>query len=1093
MAEHSLLVQMNLARHALQGISLALFVSILAGCVKEIKRPDETNLREVVFHAGWDAETKTVLQEDGQVFWEPGDEISLFIKSTSTYGGGYKLTSTNTEPAPKTDFEGLVGQNVKGAKYVAVYPYNFDNSYDGDNVITFNFPYSQTAKEGSFGENVFVSIAVSDTENLFFRNVCGGIKFSVADSGVNRIELHTINKYGKLAFLSGDVKYDIINNTSEVVSSQSTSLIINAPDKNGFEVGKYYYAVVPAITAEYGLEIYYYKGDKVATYTCEKSIEFKRGVFKRLYDADSELSFIKQYNSRARFLTSFIPDIDRTRIKHLEFHSNSTITSQTLLENSIEYGTPIYYEMVEDTMKLYTSAEVFQLEDTFHDWSSLETIDLSNVIIDPYCGGGLFSDCHALKSVVFNSDLQRITNISLMFGNCYSLEEIDLTSFDTRGVTDFGAMFRGCTSLKKISIAGLDMTNAVSLHQMFYGCTSLEEVIIDNDTNQVIDMSEMFALCGKLKAIYINKFSTKSCQNMEQMFFGCKSLKQIDLSHFNTENVTSMSCMFYNCESCESLNLSGFNTSNVIDMYGMFYNCGVTELDLHTFDTSKVLNMGSMFYTCVNLKEINISSFNTCEVESFEYMFSGCHSLENIDVSSFNTEKCKNYAGMFDYCQKLKTIDISGFKIQPTADVHSMLSCCYYLQKVNLGTNNLGSAYMLLYKSAKLSDLLYIICSKEMKASLVNNPNYYQFNSSVMKCYTYDQEIPEYIPPTNNLYWSIDFSMDGKVEVLQSATEGEGIDIVILGDGYSDRLIKTGEYLTNAKQTAECIFTEEPFKSHRNLFNVFVVYSVSNNEVIGRDTAFDSELESDNTGITGDLGTAYRYAKKATGRAENMITILEFLNDDSHHGSCEWAIWGDSDGYGNGRAVARISKCSDDDLYKQVVLHEFGHGFGKLGDEYNNGDNTFYDINMIELHHDNGIWMNLDINNNSSNVLWADFLNDSRYANADLGIYQGGAAYYRYGIWRPSQNSIMNHNTGGYNAPSRKAIYNRIHKLAYGKDWQYDYETFVQQDLKNIQPAAGTASVKSVPYPVRVNRKPLFKMEESTTPDGKKMVTVIMD
>ena len=47
-------------------ISIALF-----GCVKEIEQlPSEIpqeNLREVVFHAGWGAETKTALQEDGSV------------------------------------------------------------------------------------------------------------------------------------------------------------------------------------------------------------------------------------------------------------------------------------------------------------------------------------------------------------------------------------------------------------------------------------------------------------------------------------------------------------------------------------------------------------------------------------------------------------------------------------------------------------------------------------------------------------------------------------------------------------------------------------------------------------------------------------------------------------------------------------------------------------------------------------------------------------------------------------------------------------------------------------------------------------------
>ena len=93
----------------------------------------------------------------------------------------------------------------------------------------------------------------------------------------------------------------------------------------------------------------------------------------------------------------------------------------------------------------------------------------------------------------------------------------------------------------------------------------------------------------------------------------------------------------------------------------------------------------------------------------------------------------------------------------------------------------------------------------------------------------------------------------------------------------------------------------------------------------------------------------------------------------------------------------------------------------------------------------------------------------------------------------------MRYNTGGFNAPSREAIYNRIHKLALGKDWQYDYETFVEYDQKNIaaekaaQASQASQSTVNIPYPARVDRKHLFKMEESTTKDGKKMVTVIMN
>ncbi len=76
---------------------------------------------------------------------------------------------------------------------------------------------------------------------------------------------------------------------------------------------------------------------------------------------------------------------------------------------------------------------------------------------------------------------------------------------------------------------------------------------------------------------------------------------------------------------------------------------------------------------------------------------------------------------------------------------------------------------------------------------------------------------------------------------------------------------------------------------------------------------------------------------------------------------------------------------------------------------------------------------------------WARFLKDSRYSSEKLGVYEGGDMVGK-GIWRPSEDSIMNSTKGGFNAPSREAIYYRIHKLAYGASWTYDYETFVAWD-----------------------------------------------
>jgi len=82
-----------------------------------------------------------------------------------------------------------------------------------------------------------------------------------------------------------------------------------------------------------------------------------------------------------------------------------------------------------------------------------------------------------------------------------------------------------------------------------------------------------------------------------------------------------------------------------------------------------------------------------------------------------------------------------------------------------------------------------------------------------------------------------------------------------------------------------------------------------------------------------------------------------------------------------------------------------------------------------------------------------------------LGVFEGGMVVEK-GVWRPSNNSIMGYQQVGhdgdrFNAPSREAAYIRIHKLAYGSDWKYDYEEFVKYDAINRKTSAEAKSSKT--------------------------------
>ena len=327
-------------------------------------------------------------------------------------------------------------------------------------------------------------------------------------------------------------------------------------------------------------------------------------------------------------------------------------------------------------------------------------------------------------------------------------------------------------------------------------------------------------------------------------------------------------------------------------------------------------------------------------------------------------------------------------------------------------------------------------------------------------------------------YTSTDFSKDGEVKQLQKATKGEGIDIVLMGDAYSDRLIADGTYDKVMNTAMEKFFMEEPYKSFRDHFNVYSVTAVSDNEIYTDDssTAFAGYF-GEGTLVGGNDQRVFSYAQKAIG-ADRMdeALIVVMMNSGAYAGTC-WMYHSSADtgDCGNGVSISYFPVGSDDTALAQVLHHEVGgHGFSKLADEYayeNMGAMPDAEISSRKSYEPYGWWKNADFTSDPTKVKWSTFLSDARYANDGLGVFEGAFTYWTR-AYRPTENSIMRHNTGGFNAPSREAIYYRIHKLAYGAEWEYDYEKFVEWDARNRKTAAAT---RGVPYrlDVPIDFKPL--------------------
>lgn len=313
----------------------------------------------------------------------------------------------------------------------------------------------------------------------------------------------------------------------------------------------------------------------------------------------------------------------------------------------------------------------------------------------------------------------------------------------------------------------------------------------------------------------------------------------------------------------------------------------------------------------------------------------------------------------------------------------------------------------------------------------------------------------------NKYYMSTDYSRDGWVTTMQLASEGAGIDIVMMGDAYSDRMIDDGTYRREMEFAMECFFGEEPYKSHRGMFNVYSVEVVSPNELIADDSATALNCYfGEGSLVGGDHEMVKVYALKATSTVERMnrSSMIVVVNDPSWHGTCYMNAPAGGD-YGEGMSFAYLSTGGNQSEFRQLLHHEAnGHGFPKLGDEYWYDDSEAISNDgraEYEYYLPFGWWRNVDVTSDRAKVKWARFLTDSRYAGQGLGVFQGGFTYGR-GVWRPTDNSIMRYNYGGFNAPSREAIYYRIHKLAHGEEWKYDFEEFVEWDMAHLTRSSTT-------------------------------------
>lgn len=288
--------------------------------------------------------------------------------------------------------------------------------------------------------------------------------------------------------------------------------------------------------------------------------------------------------------------------------------------------------------------------------------------------------------------------------------------------------------------------------------------------------------------------------------------------------------------------------------------------------------------------------------------------------------------------------------------------------------------------------------------------------------------VTTYSETIENTSIPVTFHQDGEVRTfMDSGTPG--VNLVILGDGFIQDDLKTGgEYDQVAEELAGFILRQNPFEHYQNHFNVYIIYAVSQERGADsspykndKNTVFNSTFGANGIGhllVVRNTFKILRYLSKAKIRPDILLISV----NSSKHG-------------GNGGFYTTASRSP---YSKYTALHEIGHAFANLADEYEDESvAAYYKKSNIPN------YCNVDLTGDIDKVKWGYFNGIPGYET--VGVYEGG--YYRSsGVWRPQQDCIMRSNNAGFCNVCRLAIVKKIYWIIKEK---FSFTEFLEMNDPN--------------------------------------------
>lgn len=240
--------------------------------------------------------------------------------------------------------------------------------------------------------------------------------------------------------------------------------------------------------------------------------------------------------------------------------------------------------------------------------------------------------------------------------------------------------------------------------------------------------------------------------------------------------------------------------------------------------------------------------------------------------------------------------------------------------------------------------------------------------------------------------------------LLQSGLPKDKIDVAIVAEGYTKEEMDT--FYEDAQKAMDALFRHEPFGKYKDAFNIVAVALESEESGV----SVPGEGEWKNTALKAHFNTFYMDRYLTTLRLKNMHDKLCGVPYE------HIVILANTDTYGGGGIFNSYTlTTAHHHAFEPVVVHEFGHSFAGLADEY------YYDDMYVQYYYPHTEpWEQNITTLKDFDSKWKDML--------DAGQAQllEGAGYQSKGVYRPAPDCRMHTNKADCFCPVCQRAISRI-------------------------------------------------------------------